>query len=71
MIVCHCQGITDREIREAVRKGARSCHQVVRECRAGGACGGCTPLIRELIECQTKVERARPLFAGHEFAATA
>lgn len=50
MIVCHCKGVNDRAIRDAVRSGARSCHQVVRACKAGGHCGGCRPAIRQIIE---------------------
>jgi bacterioferritin-associated ferredoxin len=50
LIVCHCRGINDRTIREAVRSGARSCRQVARACEAGGRCGGCRPVIHEIIE---------------------
>ena len=52
MIVCHCQGITDREIRCAVRDGATTRRQVGRTCRAGRSCGGCHPAIREIIEAE-------------------
>jgi nitrite reductase (NADH) large subunit len=50
MIVCHCRGVSDRAIRSAVRGGARSCQQVENTCKAGLCCGGCQPLIREIIE---------------------
>ena len=49
MIVCHCQGVSDRSIRQAVREGARSVRQVARVCRAGRMCGGCRPVICEII----------------------
>jgi bacterioferritin-associated ferredoxin len=49
VIVCHCKGLSDRDIRAAVRDGARSCRQVGRACEAGRTCGGCRPVIRELI----------------------
>jgi len=49
MLVCHCHGITDRTIRQQVREGAASPAQVSRRCRAGSRCGGCRPLIRELV----------------------
>ena len=54
MIVCHCKGITDREIRGAVREGAKTHRQVARACQAGHACGGCRPLIREIIESESE-----------------
>ena len=50
MIVCHCKGITEREIRSAVRNGATTHRQVTRACQAGRSCGGCHPVIREIIE---------------------
>lgn len=50
MIVCHCRGITDRAIRDAVRDGARTVRQVARACDAGARCGGCRPAIAELID---------------------
>lgn len=50
MIVCHCKGITDREIRSAVRDGAKTKRQVARACQAGRSCGGCHPVIREIID---------------------
>ena len=58
MIVCHCKGLTDRDIRRAVREGAMDRTSVTRVCRAGSDCGGCRPLIDEIID---KSERdARP-----------
>ena len=53
MIVCHCQGVSDRSIRQAVREGARSVRQVSRVCRAGRMCGGCRPVICELIAAES------------------
>jgi bacterioferritin-associated ferredoxin len=50
VIVCHCRGVTDRAIREAVRDGARTLRQVARACDAGARCGGCRPAIAELID---------------------
>jgi len=50
MIVCHCKGVSDRSIRQAVRAGARSSRQVVRACGAGSRCGGCRPMIEEIID---------------------
>jgi len=52
VIVCHCKGITDREIRSAVREGAATHRQVGRACQAGRTCGGCHPVIREIIEAE-------------------
>jgi NAD(P)H-nitrite reductase large subunit len=63
MIVCHCFAVRAREIEDAVSRGARTPAEIVRACRAGGGCGGCRPLIEELLET-SRVEVARNLHAG-------
>lgn len=52
LIVCHCQGVSDRSIRQAVREGARTVGQVSRACRAGRSCGGCRPAICEILSTE-------------------
>ncbi len=54
VIVCHCHGVSDRAIRAAVQEGARTCRQVARACHAGRACGGCRPVIHEIIERESR-----------------
>jgi len=49
MIVCHCQAVTDREIRKCVAEGACTARQVARACGAGGRCGGCLPVVESLL----------------------
>jgi len=53
MLICHCKGLTDREIHRAIRSGASTQREVSRECGAGSVCGGCRPLIDELLECRS------------------
>ena len=51
-VVCRCEKITEGEIREAIRRGARSLDGVKRRVRAGmGRCQGgfCTPRVLELL----------------------
>ena len=45
MIICQCNGVSDRTIRKLVRDGASNRNDVVRTCMAGKACGGCVPAI--------------------------
>jgi len=52
MIICQCNGISDRAIRKAVRDGASNRNDVIRTCAAGMACGGCVPAIEEIIEAE-------------------
>jgi bacterioferritin-associated ferredoxin len=49
MFVCHCRAVTDGEIRAAITAGARDLEEVGRRCGAGVTCGGCCPLIQELL----------------------
>jgi bacterioferritin-associated ferredoxin len=63
LIVCHCQGVSDRSIRQAVREGARSLRQVARVCRAGRICGGCHPVICEIIS--SEASEAAPVSFSH------
>ena len=61
MIVCHCQGVSDRSIRQAVREGACTVRQVARACRAGRMCGGCRPVISEIIAAEVTVSERAPV----------
>lgn len=49
MIVCHCHGVTDREIRSLVQQGAKSCDDVAACCGASAGCGGCESLVAEIV----------------------
>ncbi|HXK18509.1 MAG TPA: (2Fe-2S)-binding protein [Polyangiaceae bacterium] len=50
MIVCHCHGVTDREIRQSVQNGSRTCADVAECCGAGLGCGGCASLVAEIVQ---------------------
>jgi bacterioferritin-associated ferredoxin len=52
MILCHCMGVSDQAVRRAVRNGAGCVRDVARACGAGTGCGGCRPLIQELIRTE-------------------
>jgi bacterioferritin-associated ferredoxin len=49
VLVCHCKAVSEREVRRAVGAGARTRRQVVRACGAGSVCGGCRPVIDEIL----------------------
>jgi bacterioferritin-associated ferredoxin len=50
MLVCHCKGVSERKIRQAVEEGACSRRHVARACGAGTVCGGCRPVIDEILD---------------------
>jgi bacterioferritin-associated ferredoxin len=54
VIVCHCTGATDRDIRNLARQGrANSARDVTRSCAAGGGCGGCALAIEQILRQET------------------
>lgn len=52
MLICHCNGISDRAIRHAVRNGAETPAEVARACGAGSGCGGCLKAVNQLIHTE-------------------
>jgi bacterioferritin-associated ferredoxin len=50
MLVCHCKGLSEREVRSAIEAGACTRRALARECGAGSVCGGCRPVIEELLD---------------------
>lgn len=59
MIVCLCRGISERDIDDAVRRGAESVDDVSRECAgAGNCCGTCRPLIEDYLPARRRARAA-------------
>lgn len=50
MYVCVCNAVSDREVKEAIERGATSVPDVVRACKAGGDCGSCHARIQRMID---------------------
>lgn len=50
MVVCLCQGVAEKDVREAIADGATTRKKVTRACGAGAGCGGCHQSIREIID---------------------
>jgi bacterioferritin len=52
MLVCHCNGVSDRAIRRSVRAGAVTPELVARTCGAGACCGGCRDAVQEILTAE-------------------
>ncbi len=51
MLVCHCNGVTEKEIIKAIKKkGAVKLEHIQKLTGAGTGCGRCIPVIDDLIE---------------------
>jgi bacterioferritin-associated ferredoxin len=62
MIVCHCQAVSDKTIREEIDAGACTLGEIARRCGpgAGARCGGCRPTIGALLAVHSASEPAQP-----------
>ena len=49
MIVCHCLGITDREIRRIAQETGKSPRAISQRCGAGSECHSCIPTIQSVL----------------------
>lgn len=49
MLVCHCRAVNDRRIREEIAAGARDTFDLAERCGAGSVCGGCVPVVCEIL----------------------
>ena len=50
MYVCICNGVTDRDIRQAVEAGCRSVAELTMRTGAGATCGSCLDLAAQLMD---------------------
>jgi bacterioferritin-associated ferredoxin len=69
MLVCHCKGVSERQLRSAIQSGACTRRDLARECGAGSVCGGCRPVIDELLDAHAPTH-AEPGFGGELAAAS-
>jgi bacterioferritin-associated ferredoxin len=49
MIVCLCNALSDRDVRDAAARGACRPSQVYRDCNCRPDCGKCAGMMRDLI----------------------
>lgn len=60
MYVCICNGVTDRDIRQAAEAGCRTVSELTMRTGAGATCGSCLEMAAELLE-QARAVRELPL----------
>lgn len=60
MIVCHCKGVTDRDLRRQFDHGVVTDADQFFEQGPGNSCGGCRPLVERLLrDWAARVEPGR------------
>jgi bacterioferritin-associated ferredoxin len=60
MYVCICNGVTDRQIREAAEAGCASVAELTMRTGAGATCGSCLVLAGEILD-EARQRLALPL----------
>jgi len=56
-VICHCFGVTDKEIEKIVREhDVTTVEQLTDTCKAGGGCGNCIPELEAMITRLTEEE---------------
>ena len=50
MYVCLCRGITDQDIKTAIREGAETTLDIAQQLGAGTGCGACVEYTQSLID---------------------
>ena len=60
MYVCICNGVTERDIRQAAEAGCRSLPELTMRTGCGATCGSCLEAAAALLE-QVRSERELPL----------
>ena len=49
MYACACAGVTCGVVEEVVAGGARTIEEIAARCGAGSGCGGCWPILVEVL----------------------
>jgi bacterioferritin-associated ferredoxin len=60
VIVCHCNGVSDRAVRRAAVRGAADAEDVAQACGAGADCGACRFAVASVVDDV----RSRPVLAA-------
>lgn len=64
-VVCHCFGVTEKDIRKMVaERMLSSAEEVTNGLKAGGACGNCIPEIEKIIEEELKAQEPKEVAAS-------
>lgn len=54
MIICLCEGLSDRDLREVVRNGATSRFELSMRTGAGRCCGSCRCDLKQIVQEETE-----------------
>ncbi|WP_290797352.1 nitrite reductase large subunit NirB [Flavihumibacter sp. UBA7668] len=55
-IICSCEGISKKSIIDAVNQGNESFDSIKKCTGAGSGCGGCTPMVKDILQAELKAK---------------
>jgi bacterioferritin-associated ferredoxin len=59
-LVCRCIIVSEREVKRAIRGGARTVEAVGERCEAGTGCGSCHGVIEHLLNLESRRRATKP-----------
>lgn len=62
--VCICNGVTDRQIREAADAGCRSVSELTMRTGCGASCGSCLDMAGDLLQRALRRDLPLPVLGG-------
>jgi bacterioferritin-associated ferredoxin len=60
MIVCMCEGLSDRDIQAELDQGVDSVGELRKRCGASGQCGMCANMIRRMVAARQERNGGAP-----------
>lgn len=67
MLVCVCNGISDKQIDSALADGSSSFKEIKLALGIGNCCGQCVPFAKEMVsEKITKIQASQAFHLAHE-----
>ena len=55
MYACSCRAVRERTVRAAIAGGAATLEEIGARCGAGTVCGGCHPILEDLLVTAVRV----------------
>jgi nitrite reductase (NADH) large subunit len=55
-LICSCEGISKKTIADLVANGCETVDAIKHSCKAGTGCGGCVPMLKDIMEYSLKAQ---------------
>lgn len=55
-LICSCENVTKERICQVIAKGAENLEEIKKCCKAGTGCGGCVPMLKDILHHEMKAK---------------